>query len=230
MKNNKYLVYIHINKINGKIYVGQTSYSAQDRWKNGQGYKGQYFYQAIEEFGWDNFEHKIIAENLTSGEANRLEKDLIEQYQSNKEQFGYNKTKGGFGSVGRLRTEEEKQKASETQKLCWQVPGRKEQASAIQKEIWNSEEGKMQRSVQATLLWQNEEYRNKHSGANHAGAKAIRCITTGDIFPTARAAAQWAPKSNPQNIGKCCKGERQHSGIHPETGEKLQWEYFIKEE
>lgn len=228
--NNNYTVYIHVNKTNGKVYVGQTERAAQERWKNnGAGYKGQYFYSAIEQFGWDNFEHKIIAEHLTMAEAEQLEKDLIAKYRANNEEFGYNKTKGGFGSTGRAWTKEDREKASLVQKECWQEPGRKEKASEIQKELWRSEEGRAQRSAQAIQLWQNPEYREKLSGANHARSKPVICVTTGEVFPNARQASLWAQKANPQNIGKCCKGERAHAGIHPETGEKLAWQFYIAE-
>ena len=37
-----YIVYIHKNKINQKIYVGLTKQDPQDRWrKGGNGYKNQ---------------------------------------------------------------------------------------------------------------------------------------------------------------------------------------------
>ena len=45
---NKWQVYIHINKINNKKYVGITSEKDPNkRWKNGLGYKQQIFYKAI---------------------------------------------------------------------------------------------------------------------------------------------------------------------------------------
>ena len=226
MQEEKYLVYIHINKINKKVYVGQTSNSAQERWKNGYGYKGQYFFEAIEEFGWDNFEHIIIAENLTMAEAQTLEAELIAKYRANEEAFGYNKTSGGFGSRGRNWTVEEREKMSLTQKECWQDPERRAQAQKTQKEIWNTPEGKEKRSKQATELWKSDAYRATHTGTNHARSKPVRCKETGQIFDNARQAAAWALKANPQNIGKCCKGERQHCGNHPETNEKLSWEFI----
>ena len=41
MNKYAYYVYIHKNKINGKIYVGQTcKKEANDRWRNGKGYSG----------------------------------------------------------------------------------------------------------------------------------------------------------------------------------------------
>lgn len=33
-----YTVYMHQNKLNGKVYIGITSVPPQERWRNGQGY------------------------------------------------------------------------------------------------------------------------------------------------------------------------------------------------
>lgn len=62
-----YHVYAHINKINGKIYIGITKRKPEQRWgKDGHAYQRQLrFYRAIQKYGWDNFEHEIIANNLT---------------------------------------------------------------------------------------------------------------------------------------------------------------------
>ena len=35
----KYTIYIHKNKINGKVYIGQTSQKPEKRWDNGRGYE-----------------------------------------------------------------------------------------------------------------------------------------------------------------------------------------------
>ena len=70
---NNYLVYIHTNKLNGKKYVGQTCQRPEKRWNNGKGYKLEtYFGKAIKKYGWDNFEHEIVAENLTKEETKKL--------------------------------------------------------------------------------------------------------------------------------------------------------------
>ena len=66
MSKNTYSVYCHINKINNKRYIGITKDKPVDRWgKDGNGYKTQVFGRAIEKYGWDNFEHKILFENLS---------------------------------------------------------------------------------------------------------------------------------------------------------------------
>ena len=78
--DKNYCVYVHINKINGKIYVGQTCQNPKYRWGNGEGYKrSSYFYNAIRKHGWDNFEHIIVLSNLSLEDANYFEEILIEK-------------------------------------------------------------------------------------------------------------------------------------------------------
>ena len=94
--NQEYCVYAHINKTNGKIYIGQTCQKPEKRWRRGQGYwHNQHFWNAIEKYGWNGFEHKIIASNLTFDEANNLEKLLIEKLDTMNPDKGYNCTSGG---------------------------------------------------------------------------------------------------------------------------------------
>ena len=65
-----YTVYCHINKVNGKTYVGITSSAPELRWKNGEGYKNcRKFYNAILKYGWDNFYHIILRNKLSLSEA-----------------------------------------------------------------------------------------------------------------------------------------------------------------
>ncbi len=89
-------IYKHTNKINGKCYIGQTCRkNLNERWNNGKGYNGTVFAKAIEKYGWDNFEHEIIEDNiLTQEEANEREQYWIEYYGSYGEN-GYNMTRGG---------------------------------------------------------------------------------------------------------------------------------------
>lgn len=91
-------VYMHVNKVNGKKYVGITSRSIATRWRNGEGYRCQFFYKAITKYGWDEFEHKIIAVNLSEKEAKQMEMDLILKHNTTSNKFGYNMTFGGEGN------------------------------------------------------------------------------------------------------------------------------------
>lgn len=94
--NGTCCVYMHTNKINGKKYVGQTKMKPEERWKNGKGYKTcVLFYRAIQKYGWENFEHEVIASNLTKEEADNFEKLLIEQLNLINPDKGYNLKEGG---------------------------------------------------------------------------------------------------------------------------------------
>lgn len=107
----KLCVYLHINKVNGKIYVGQTRKTPKARWQNGTGYRTQtHFWASICKYGWDNFEHRIVASDLTQREANLIEKMLIERLDAMNPEKGYNKDSGGNGR--RFVSEETRRKIS----------------------------------------------------------------------------------------------------------------------
>ncbi len=81
---------------NGKCYIGITSTSLKRRCGNGSGYyKNEYFTKAIKKYGWENFTHEILFDNLEQEEAERIERELIKKYSSNDKRFGYNITDGG---------------------------------------------------------------------------------------------------------------------------------------
>lgn len=105
-----YTVYQHRNKINGKVYIGITMQTPEQRWRHGEGYKSSpHFYAAIQKYGWDNFEHNILFQNLTKEEACKKEQELIAKYNSMNREYGYNSTSGGDIFV---MNEETKQKIS----------------------------------------------------------------------------------------------------------------------
>ena len=91
-----YIIYMHKNKINNKVYIGQTCQKPEKRWDGGRGYvTSPKFYAAIQKYGWDNFEHIILYTNMTLEEANLMESILIKKYNSCNDKFGYNITSGG---------------------------------------------------------------------------------------------------------------------------------------
>lgn len=73
----------------GKLYYGSTI-NIDSRWKDGSGYKNQKVGKAIEEFGWENIEKRIIAKNLTKENALLIERTLIQATNSNIPFLGYN--------------------------------------------------------------------------------------------------------------------------------------------
>lgn len=101
---NNYCVYEHVNKINNKRYIGQTCQAPETRWgKYGIRYKNQkVFFDAILEFGWDNFEHNILIENLTKEEANEKEKYYIKLFNTTNPNNGYNVHEGRSNKYGNI--------------------------------------------------------------------------------------------------------------------------------
>jgi len=109
---NDYKVYMHKNIVNNKVYIGITSIDPKRRWEGGSGYKyNPYFYNAIKKYGWDNFEHIILDDNLSKDEAEKLEIELISHYKSSVRKFGYNIALGGF--TNGKHSDETKSKMSE---------------------------------------------------------------------------------------------------------------------
>ena len=93
-----YKIYVHINKINGKIYIGQTCRkNVKARFgKNGIQYKKcPLFWNAIQKYGWENFEHIVLIEGITQDVADIVEIELIEKYKSCDTNYGYNLAPGG---------------------------------------------------------------------------------------------------------------------------------------
>lgn len=127
MLKRNYCVYIHENLINNRMYIGMTN-DTKRRWRTkGIEYKPykkntRPFWNAIEKYGWDNFKHSIIEENLTFEEACEREKHYIAKY--SEEGFNlYNVAEGGNGGIiykehpkgmeGKSQTEYQKSKQKE---------------------------------------------------------------------------------------------------------------------
>lgn len=118
MEDKTYIVYLHINPENKKVYVGITNQNVYKRWKNGHGYtKCKKFYNAIIKYGWSNFKHIVLCKTCKD-RALLLEKTLVKYYKSRN--LSYNITDGGEDSIpsmlGKHHTEEAKKKISEAGK------------------------------------------------------------------------------------------------------------------
>ena len=115
-------IYIHINKINNKAYIGQTSCDVKLRWQNGYNYKPcTHFYNAIQKYGWDNFKHIIFATGLTQEEANHMERLLIALYDTTNPKVGYNLRSGGNHSKLSEETKRKMRVAKAKKIYCFEL-------------------------------------------------------------------------------------------------------------
>lgn len=140
MERDNYKVYAHINKSNGKIYIGVTGQQASRRWNNGLGYKGCILFdRAISKYGWNGFDHVVLKDGLSRDDAGALERELISKYDSTNPDKGYNCCLDGFSSgklsdaakekirianIGKKYSEETKQKHRDAMRMRgWSFSG-----------------------------------------------------------------------------------------------------------
>lgn len=124
-------VYLIVNKINNKKYIGETvrrSYKERLIEHSVNCTKIQnYFYKAILKYGWDNFDKYVLFQTEIREETKENKKILndivnlkgreyIAYFQSSNSKYGYNLTEGGDGISGYAHTEENKKKFSENRK------------------------------------------------------------------------------------------------------------------
>ncbi len=137
-----YFIYVLENRINGKRYVGQTKNpSIRKRQHSYSSSKCPYIANAIQKYGWDNFEFIVLEEHEKLSKANRKEKYWIRKLNTLSPN-GYNLREGGDAggkpsqetiekirkaNLGRVQSEEEKEKRAASHR------GRKNTPETIEK-------------------------------------------------------------------------------------------------
>ena len=178
-----WFVYKHTSPSN-KVYIGITSQKPIYRWRNGLGYNTQqYFWRAIQKYGWENFLHEILFEGLSEQDAKEKEIELISFYQSWHPNFGYNVSLGGSGSNGCHLTDEMKRQIGERSRRMWtdenyrkriiaSMTGHpvsedtKVKLSKRMADFYGSEKGDILRKEQSDRqrqVWEDENYRIRQS-------------------------------------------------------------------
>ena len=240
-----YKVYMHKNKLNNKVYIGITSKSLSERFRNGNGYNyNAHFKSAINKYGWDGFEHILIADNLTSEQAFEMEKSLIAKYDSTCREKGYNVSFGGeMGMIGYHHTAEAKQKMSDNH---WSKRGKSkllgtklpeyriEQLRKRKGELspWygkhHTEETKRKISDSnkgEKAYWHNHKMTEEHKQHIAEGHyKAVLQMLNGVVIAEYSSAKEAEEKTGiaRYNISRCCCGKRKSCGgytwQHKEVG------------
>ena len=212
-----YIVYEHINKINNKKYFGITKRTAEQRWgKEGKNYKtSPCFYSAIQKYGWDNFEHIILFENLTKEEACQKEQELIKKYRTNDREFGYNLTSGGDYFV---MNKEVKIKISKALKGNKNNLGKKH-SEETRKKISESLKGHIVTEEQRKHMSEAakkrhvpcSEEKRKNLSQNYPNKKPVYCIELDKIYESVQECARQL-HLHATAVSKVCRGKLNTTG------------------
>ena len=242
-EERKWCVYCHTNKINGKKYFGITSKKPEKRWgKNGNEYSVKahpVFGKAIKKYGWDNFEHKILFENLSKEQACKKEVELIALYKTNctkynNPTFGYNMSDGGeSGSAGMVWSDEARQRLSkiltgrivsdETRQKIKEIRTGVPLSEYHRQRLSESHMGNTSPRKGVSL---NDDTKSKISQSKrdqHNGF-SIYCIELSQIFYSSQDANRQT-NIDASAIIKCCRGKQSYAGKNVLQKQYFHWLY-----
>lgn len=201
-----YTVYMHTCP-NGKRYIGLTSKeNLQDRFHSGHGYKNNTdFNNAIIEFGWRNISHEVLASGLTSGEAEKFERDMIAFYKSNDPEYGYNSyngglkgTKAGKRTITRMKTAHSKERNPMFGRTQTEETRRKISMAKKGKKLSDECKKKLSRAL---------------SGEKNPSAKPVlQYDQEMNLLAIWRYIEEAAKATGANNISSCCRGKLKTSG------------------
>lgn len=109
------VVYLIFNKVNGKMYVGQTTKTIDERFSQHATCKTTLIGKAIQKYGRENFRCDILKRCASKVEMDAWEKFFIAALKT-KIPLGYNLTDGGEGATGCPRSDETRAKISAANK------------------------------------------------------------------------------------------------------------------
>ena len=170
--------------------------NVKKRWRNGNGYiKNIHFYRSIKKYGWENFEHNILAENVDEETAKTIEKELIKKYKTTNPKYGYNITRGGDTrqpcpeevkekirqkNLGKIVSEETRKKISAAKKGKKRGPMPEEQKNKISKSLIGNKFalGKHNNTKEIAMYTNNGEFVRFFKSAIEA-SEVIGCTNSG---------------------------------------------------
>ena len=237
-------IYKVTNSINGKVYIGQTTVGFDERYHGGiKATHNSHLKRAIEKYGVDSFNiEKEYDVAYSKEELDNLERYYIEKFKSNTGEFGYNKTSGGESYVMSQDVKDRISKAKRGQKLSMETRAklseiRSGEGNPMYGKQWSDEDKqRISKSVSKAITGEGnpmygkqhtEETKNKISEKH---SKKVLCKNTGEVFNSALEASLWCGLKHQTTICKSCKDSNKGAGKHPETGEKLYWQYVSDNE
>ena len=213
-------MYCHVNKKNGKKYVGITSKEPRKRWGRGGRYARQRFGLAIKKYGWDGFDHIILKVGMTKADAEKEERRLISAWKSNDTVFGYNVAEGGdlsgpgFSEIA-LRIKKENKTIRpvvnlDTLEVFDSCDEAAKSAGTSRAAIYHVLAGRNKRA--GGYRWQYLDANPPKTPANQVvDTRPVICVDTGERFESVKDAAEFAGVS-PPGVIEVCNGKRLTAG------------------
>lgn len=168
-EKRKFTIYKVTNRVNGKIYIGQTVRTLEIRKsKHLHGYKVNplcCFHRAIRKHGPDAFIWETIYLCLSRAEADAKEREFI-RFFGCKAPAGYNMTDGGEGNTGRSPSQEVRAKISQKLKGYKHSDEMKARLSKAKKGQRKSDETRAKMSASQMGKTHSDETRAKLSAVN----------------------------------------------------------------
>lgn len=164
------IIYIVENTVNSKIYVGKTTYSAEQRWKNHVGTarcgSTTYFHRAIRKYGADAFAVRVLETVDDPGVLNDREIHWIATLEPD-----YNLTTGGEGVPGLKHSDATKQKISDANRGLKRSAEQRQNYSAAKTGVIFSDEHRQNISRAARRRPPMSAETRAKMSASHTGTK-----------------------------------------------------------
>lgn len=168
-EKRRFTIYKVTNRVNGKIYIGQTVFPLNVR-RNKHIHSSKimspdYFHKAIRKYGPDSFVWETVCLCLSRDEADNKEREFIKLFGC-RAPSGYNMTDGGEGNNGRSPSEEVRAKISQKLKGYKHSDETRARMSKAKKGWKVPAEIRMKRSARMKGTHLSDETKAKLSAAN----------------------------------------------------------------
>lgn len=203
------IIYKITNNVNGKIYIGQTIRTLEERFAEHKRNKKSLISKALKKYGTENFTIEQIDTAESIEELNELEFKYIKEYNCITPN-GYNQCDGGGNTFGYHHSDDSKKRMSES---------RKGKYTGAENHFYgkhHTEESKIKMSESRKGRVINDEWR-QHISESSTTKRKVRNIDTGEVFDSITEASEhYGLKGT--HISRVCRGKRNRTG-------GFRWEY-----
>lgn len=201
-KGSEMIIYKITNRINGKVYIGQTTRSLDTRIREHFRQKKSPISKALRSVGLNGFTATVIDHAHSHEELDEKERFWIKYYDSLVPN-GYNICTGGEGARGWRPTDEQRAKMRESH--IGLAAGEKNPMYGKTGEL-NHFYGKKHSDETRKRMSEHAKKRNLTNGRNPR-ARKVECINTGEIFDSVKEAAEKYGLAR-TSVNGCCRGHR----------------------